>query len=91
MPSIPIRIERCREGAVLPQYQREGDSGFDLHVCYDKPMMLFPGKVALLPTGLRVAIPDGFEMQIRSRSGLAAKHSLSVLNAPGTIDANQVV
>jgi dUTP pyrophosphatase len=87
MNSIPIRIERCRPHAILPHYQHENDSGFDLHACLEEPVRLFPRKVAVLPTGLRVAIPAGYEMQIRSRSGLAAKSHLVLTNSPGTIDS----
>lgn len=88
MNAIQVRIERCRPGAVVPQYQREGDSGFDFHACIEERRRIFPGSVALIPTGIRMAIPVGYEVQVRSRSGLAVKHHIVIGNAPGTVDAS---
>ena len=72
----------------IPIYQSEGASGADLLAAIDAEVEILPGKVCLIPTGIRVEVPEGFEVQIRSRSGLALKSSLSVLNAPGTIDSD---
>ena len=72
----------------LPAYATEGAAGFDLLAAVAEPHTLAPGKQALIPTGLAFAIPAGYEGQVRPRSGLAAKHGITVLNAPGTIDAD---
>lgn len=72
----------------LPQYQSFGASGFDVRAQLSETLRLAPGQRALVPTGLSFEIPDGFEIQARPRSGLAAKQGLSVLNTPGTIDAD---
>jgi len=72
----------------LPDYATEGSSGFDLMAMLDKPYELKPGNRKLFKTGLHMAIPVGFELQIRPRSGLAYKHGITVLNAPGTIDSD---
>ena len=84
---IPIQVKRVRDTDVpLPTYAHEGDAGVDLYNAAD-PITIKPGERALVPTGLAVAIPAGFELQIRPRSGLAVKHGLTVVNAPGTIDS----
>lgn len=72
----------------LPQYMTCGSSGVDLYAAGDGSVTLKPASIALIPTGLALAIPQGYEAQIRPRSGLALKHGLTVLNAPGTIDAD---
>lgn len=72
----------------LPHYATSDSAGADLKACVDKPIILNPGETALISTGLRVAIPSGYEIQIRPRSGLALKHGVTVLNTPGTIDAD---
>ena len=72
----------------LPKYETEGSSGLDLAANTDKQIKILPGKSEIIPTGLAVAIPKNFEIQIRPRSGLAATSQISVLNAPGTIDAD---
>src|ERR1700710_198941 len=78
------------EGLALPAYQSAHAAGLDLlaAVPEDAPLVLAPGRHALVPTGLTVALPPGYEAQVRPRSGLAAKHGVTVLNAPGTIDAD---
>ena len=78
------------EGLALPAYQSALAAGLDLlaAVPEDAPVILDPGKFALIPTGLTIALPEGYEAQIRPRSGLAAKHGVTVLNAPGTVDAD---
>lgn len=85
------RVEPSRDADLpLPAYQTAGAAGLDLRAALadDEVLRLEPGRRALVPTGLRWAIPDGFEGQVRPRSGLALKHGVTVLNAPGTIDSD---
>jgi len=90
--SIKIEIRQLPhcEGLALPAYQSAHAAGLDLlaAVPEDAPMTLAPGKHALVPTGLTIGLPPGYEAQVRPRSGLAAKHGVTVLNAPGTVDAD---
>lgn len=72
----------------LPCYETEQAAGLDLPACINEPVTLAPGERKLIPTGLKLAIPAGYEGQVRPRSGLALKHGLTVLNSPGTIDAD---
>lgn len=72
----------------LPQYATEGAAGLDVHANIEEPVTLQPLERALIPTGLYMAIPRGYECQVRPRSGLAAKHGITVLNTPGTIDSD---
>lgn len=72
----------------LPEYATPLSAGLDLKAAIDEPIVLEPLKRAIVPTGLFIALPEGFEAQIRPRSGLAAKHGITVLNSPGTIDAD---
>lgn len=74
--------------AELPRYATEGAAGADVKAHIVEPIVIFPGQRLLIPTGLRVCIPDGFEMQVRPRSGLALKYGITVCNAPGTIDSD---
>ena len=83
-----ILIKRLSKDVSLPKYETEGSSGLDLAANIDKQIKISPGKTQIIPTGLAVAIPKNFEIQIRPRSGLAAKNQISVLNTPGTIDAD---
>jgi dUTP pyrophosphatase len=78
------------KGLALPAYQSAHAAGLDLLAAgpEDSPLVLLPGKYALVPTGLTIALPPGYEAQVRPRSGLAAKHGVTVLNSPGTIDAD---
>jgi dUTP pyrophosphatase len=87
---IEVRQLPHGEGLPLPAYQSLDAAGLDLlaAVPEDAPIMLAPGKHALVPTGLSIALPSGYEAQVRPRSGLAAKHGVTVLNSPGTIDAD---
>ena len=73
-------------GASVPEYKTEGASGADICAFLPEPLILAPGERKLVPTGIFVEIPSGFEIQVRPRSGLALKHGVTVLNAPGTID-----
>ena len=92
--SAPVRIEIRQlphgEGLALPAYQSAHAAGLDLlaAVPQDQPLVLAPGAYAMVPTGLAIALPEGLEAQVRPRSGLAAKHGVTVLNAPGTVDAD---
>ena len=83
-----ILIKRLSKNVILPRYETEGSSGLDLAANIDKQIEILPGKSEVIPTGIAVAIPKNFEIQIRPRSGLAAKSQISVLNTPGTIDAD---
>ena len=83
-----ILIKRLSKNVTLPRYETEDSSGLDLSANIDKQIKILPGKSEIIPTGLAVAIPKNFEIQIRPRSGLAAKNQISVLNTPGTIDAD---
>ncbi|WP_375208675.1 dUTP diphosphatase [Hyphomonas jannaschiana] len=76
------------EGLQLPAYETIGSAGMDVRAAVPEPMVLAPGARAMVPTGLSVAIPQGYEIQVRPRSGLAAKHGLTCLNTPGTIDSD---
>jgi dUTP pyrophosphatase len=90
--TIKIDVRQLPHGAglALPAYQTAHAAGLDLlaAVPEDAPLVLSPGKHAMVPTGLTIALPEGFEAQVRPRSGLAAKHGVTVLNAPGTVDAD---
>ena len=83
-----ILIKRLSKEVTLPKYETDGSSGLDLAACIDKNIEIKPGQSEIIPTGLAVSIPKNFEIQIRPRSGLAAKNQISVLNTPGTIDAD---
>ena len=76
------------EGLPLPAYQSDGAAGLDLLAAVEAPLTLPPLGRALVPTGLALALPQGYEAQVRPRSGLAAKHGVTVLNSPGTVDAD---
>lgn len=85
-----IELQRLAHAAdlPLPTYASEGAAGMDVCAAVNEPMILAAGKVVMVPTGVCVAIPRGFEMQVRSRSGLAAKQGVFALNSPGTIDSD---
>src|SRR5690606_21942653 len=85
---IPIRRLPGNEDLPLPRKMSRGASGFDLFAAIDQPLTLSPGQRQLIPTGIALEMPDGVEAQVRSRSGLALKHGIAVLNSPGTIDAD---
>jgi len=85
MNKLEIPVQKITEDAVLPKYAHEGDAGVDLYSVKD--ITVGPGARALVPTGLKMAIPAGYEGQVRPKSGLALKHGISVLNTPGTVDA----
>ena len=79
-------VNRCHQP--LPQYATEQSAGMDLRANIDDPVVLRPLERRLIPTGLHIALPPGYEAQVRPRSGLALKHGITVLNAPGTVDAD---
>ena len=85
---VKIFIKKLKPSVQLPSYKTNGASGMDLMAFIDKPIELKPGKSCLVPTGLSVAFSMEYEIQIRPRSGLAAKNNITVLNTPGTIDSD---
>tara|TARA_A100001035_G_C27701397_1_gene462640 strand:+ start:136 stop:573 length:438 start_codon:yes stop_codon:yes gene_type:complete len=85
---VKVLIKKLKPSVQLPSYKTKGASGVDLMACIEKSINLEPGKSCLVPTGLSVAFPEDYEIQIRPRSGLAAKNNISVLNTPGTIDSD---
>lgn len=86
--SIPILVLPGQEDLPLPAYASDLAAALDLHAAVAAPTTLAPGAVAVIPCGFAMAVPVGFEAQVRPRSGLAARHGVTVLNAPGTIDAD---
>ena len=85
---LPITVLPHGEGLELPSYATQGAAGCDLRAAIAETLVVLPGGRTLLPTGLAVAIPEGYEGQVRMRSGLAVRHGLALLNAPGTIDSD---
>ena len=86
---LSVHIMKCGEiSGVLPAYATAGSAGMDITAALAEPMILEPGAIVMIPTGIAIALPQGFECQVRSRSGLAAKHGIFALNAPGTIDSD---
>ena len=88
--SVTVRIAVSPEAAdlPLPRYETEHAAGLDLRAAVTEPLVLQPGERCAVPTGLFVAVPEGYEAQVRARSGLALKHGIALVNAPGTIDAD---
>ena len=85
---VKILIKKTSKEVITPKYKTDGSSGVDLSAFLNKEVVIKPNSSDLIPTGLKVAIPEEFEIQIRPRSGLAAKESIGVLNSPGTIDSD---
>ena len=85
---VKILIKKTNRKVITPKYKTDGSSGVDLSAFLDKEVVIKPNSSELIPTGLQVAIPEELEIQIRPRSGLAAKESIGVLNSPGTIDSD---
>jgi dUTP pyrophosphatase len=85
---IPIKRLSKNDAVVFPRYMTEGSSGMDLFACLEKEVALLPGERRLIQTGVSVAIPHGFEGQVRPRSGLAVRYGIGIINSPGTIDAD---
>lgn len=90
MEQIKVLFEKLdhAKDLPLPEYETIGSAGMDLRAANLEPVTIAPGKRALIPTGLRMALPEGYEAQIRPRSGLAYKHGITMLNTPGTIDSD---
>ncbi len=86
--SVEKLVINVEEGAVAPSYATSGSAGADIRAFTDRPIYLFGGAQQIVNTGLRMRVPEGYEVQIRPRSGLAAKHGVTVLNSPGTIDSD---
>ncbi len=85
---IEVEILAHGRGLPLPRYETDGAAGLDLRAAVSEPLTIAPGARALVPTGLRLAIPRGYEGQVRARSGLAMRHGIGLPNAPGTIDSD---
>lgn len=85
---LPIRRKEGCDDLPLPRYMSDGASGMDLYAAVDGEMVIPPGQVKLVPTGIHIALPTGYEAQIRPRSGLALKNQVTVLNSPGTVDSD---
>ncbi|MDO4766397.1 MAG: dUTP diphosphatase [Eubacteriales bacterium] len=88
MKKIKIEVINMAKDLPLPAYQTELSAGMDLLAAVEEDIFLEPGEIRLIPTGLKIAVPDGYEAQIRPRSGLALKHGISMVNCVGTIDAD---
>ena len=90
MEQIELKIQRIEgdEDLPLPKYMSSGASGMDLYAAVKETTLIQPGEVALIPTGIKIALSEGFEAQVRPRSGLAARHGIGILNSPGTIDSD---
>ena len=85
---VKVLIKKLSPEVKSPSYKTDGASGMDLIAFVKKPIKILPGETNLVPTGISIAIPEGYEIQIRPRSGLAAKNQITVLNTPGTIDSD---
>lgn len=90
MDRVRVEVKRLegQEDIALPSYETEGSSGMDLRAAVGEKVILNPGEIKLIPTGLAVAVPRGYEAQIRPRSGMALKHGIGMVNSPGTIDSD---
>jgi len=90
MDRIVVKIKRVRDnkGLPLPTYKSEGSSGMDITAYVKQPVLLKPGDIRLIPTGLAVSVPPGYEAQVRPRSGLALHYGIGMVNSPGTIDSD---
>ncbi len=90
METIPVKVRRLEDGnnIPLPVYESQGSSGMDIRAAVKDHVLLKPGEIKLIPTGLAVSVPPGYEAQIRPRSGLALHHGIGMVNSPGTIDSD---
>lgn len=88
--TLPVKIivQKTNKNAVLPTYQTIGSAGADVHACLEQPVVLQPMERKMIPTGLTMAIPKGYEIQVRARSGLSIKHGITMVNGIGTIDSD---
>jgi dUTP pyrophosphatase len=88
---IEVKFTRLRKDLnhiPLPSYATEGSAGLDIYAALEKPMKISRSSIEMIPTNISIEIPDGYEIQVRPRSGLAAKHGIGILNSPGTIDSD---
>lgn len=85
MNEVNVYLEICREDAIIPTYANEGDAGMDVYAAED--VLIEPGETVIVPTGIKFAIPKGYEIQVRPRSGISYKTPLRIANSPGTIDS----
>lgn len=85
---MDVTIKKLKETAILPTYQTAQAAGMDLHACLDEPVTLAPMERRMIPTGLAIALPEGYEAQIRARSGMSIKHGITMVNGIGTVDAD---
>ena len=88
MNKLNVKIKKLKESAIIPSYQTEQSAGMDLHACIDEPRIVQPMERVVIPTGLAIELPDGYESQIRARSGMAIKNGITMDNGVGTIDAD---
>lgn len=88
MTNTPVKIARLKKQAILPEYQTEYSAGMDLHACIDEPISMAPLERIMVPTGIAIELPNGYEAQVRARSGLSIKHGITMVNGIGTIDAD---
>ncbi|MEW6665010.1 MAG: dUTP diphosphatase [Thermodesulfobacteriota bacterium] len=89
-PLVPVKVKRLEgcEDIPLPAYETEGSAGLDLRAAVSGEVVLQPGEIRFIPTGVALSLPSGFEAQVRPRSGLALRHGVGMVNAPGTIDSD---
>jgi dUTP pyrophosphatase len=87
-PPIPVKVTLDPHAFALPAYQSDHAAGLDVYAAVQEPLTVPPGRVVAVPTGVRLEIPEGYEAQVRPRSGLALKHGIGIPNGPGTIDAD---
>jgi len=85
---MEVKVKKLRENAVIPEYQTDQAAAMDIHACLDAPMVVEPLERFMVPTGLAFELPEGYEMQVRARSGLSIKHGITMVNGVGTIDAD---
>ena len=85
---MKVNIIKLHKSAILPDYQTAGAAGADIHACLKTPITLAPMERRMVPTGLAIAIPEGYEVQIRARSGMSIKHGITMVNGIGTIDCD---
>lgn len=88
MDELNVKIIKLRENAILPSYQTKQAAGMDLHACIDAPITLQPLERKMIPTGIAIELPSGYEAQVRARSGMSIKHGITMVNGVGTIDAD---
>lgn len=85
---MQVQVTKLNDAAVLPAYQTAGAAAADIHACLDAPLTLAPMERRMIPAGFAIAIPEGYEVQIRARSGLSIKHGITMVNGVGTIDSD---